>query len=200
MSSTRFLIVSLCSFVLVACSVNKQNDEWVSLHDNLYQSKATGDLAIQTSAMTADGIEDVYITHLGVAGDGTDPKLKDVIDKWTFQKLDYQIYKDKNNVYYHRIHSDGGFLYPVGADTNTFTMIGACFAKDKNSIYYISGSSGMGVINVDYDTFKTCFGCGCSAKDKNGLYIGDKKLNLTNSEDKEIYQSEKEAYDYLEEL
>ncbi len=197
----RFLIISLLSFVLIACTKNDKNDEWVYRQYGLWESKVTGDLAITTLKSVADyDSKNQYINDLGVASDSTDRKLKDIIDKWTFQKLGKQIYKDKNNVYYHRVHSDGGFLYAVEADTKTFTMIGECFAKDKNSIYYISGSSGVGAINVDYDTFKTCFGCGCSAKDKNSLYIFDKKLNLNNSEDKEFYQSEKEVYDYLEGL
>ncbi len=200
MLSTRFLIVSLLSFVLTSCSVNKQNDEWVSLHDNLYQSKVTGDLAIQVGSMTANGTEDRYIDHLGGADDGTAPKLKDVVDKWTFRQLSTGFYKDKNNVYFHRWMSDGGYFYKIEADAPSFHMVGACFAKDKDHIY--SDIPNLETQQFDYNTFKTCFGCGTIAKDKNGIYAwgSNTKLNLDDPKDKKRYEEDKEIYDYLEGL
>ncbi len=40
--------------------------------------------------------------------------------------------------------------------------------------------------SVDYKTFKTKKGCGCYAKDKNGIYFWDFKIDLKDIEDSKL--------------
>ncbi len=182
---------------LIACTTDSnKNEQWVYSQHGLWESKITGDLAIKTKKSTErkPNEEDKYIIYSGVAGDGSDPKIKNIIDKWSFRQVAKLVYKDKNHVYYHRPHSDGGFFYPIEADSKTFEMIGESFAKDKNHIYYFSGSSGAGIIDVDYDSFKTCFGCASIGKDKNNIYFLGKKVEPTEIKDDEAQK----IFEYLQ--
>ena len=71
--------------------------------------------------------------------------------------------------------SGGSFFIVQEADLKTFKVIGDCYAKDKNHIF---GERHMIIKSADYKTFKTKKGVGCFAKDKNGYYFWDSKLDL----------------------
>ena len=162
-------------------SVNNYLD-WKKTNYGLWKSK-NGDLAIKTEEGNEQGIEITrYITQLCCEGE----EIKNVIDTLTFKYLGSSFYKDKKNVYTHYMMSDGGNFWIVeGADVKTFKVIGnSCYAKDKNYIY---GERAMKMDSIDYKTFITCDECGCYAKDKNGYYFWDEKIDLKNidSETKE---------------
>ncbi len=103
-------------------------------------------------------------------------KIKDIIDSATFKYLGSSFYKDKNHVYTHNSRLDGGNFWIVeNADVKTFEVIGnSCYAKDKNFIY---AERAIQMPNIDYKTFKTCGDCGCYAKDKNGYFFWDTKID-----------------------
>lgn len=152
--------------------------EWRKTNFELWRSK-NGDLGIKTQEANEEGVFiDRFITELCCEGD----KIKNVIDTPTFKYLGSSFYKDKNNVYTHYAMADGGNFWIVEeADVKTFDVIGkSCYAKDKSFIY---GERAMKMSNVDYKTFKTCDDCGCYAKDKNGYYFWDTKMDLTNSDE-----------------
>ena len=95
-----------------------------------------------------------------------------------------------NNIYTHYEMADGGNFWIVeDADTESFEVIGDCYAKDKNFIF---GERAMKLDSIDYKTFKTCFDCGCFAKDKNGYFFWDEKMDendfLNTEETLEIYK------------
>lgn len=149
--------------------------EWKKTNFDLWKSK-NGDLAIKTQEANEEGIFiDRFISELCCEGN----KIKNVIDTLTFKYLGSSFYKDKNNVYTHYAMADGGNFWIVEeADAKTFEVIGnSCYAKDKNYIY---GERVMKMNSVDYKTFKTCDDCGCFAKDKNGYYFWDSKIDITD--------------------
>jgi len=47
----------------------------------------------------------------------------------------------------------------------------------------------MKMDSVDYRSFKTCKGCGCFSKDKNGYYFWDTKMNLEEETYKETLKT-----------
>ncbi|MCL2598236.1 MAG: DKNYY domain-containing protein, partial [Paludibacter sp.] len=59
------------------------------------------------------------------------------VDEKTFVSLDYQYFKDKNNVYY--LTNKGILTVNADADLNTFEQTGGNYAKDKNHVYYRNG-------------------------------------------------------------
>lgn len=146
--------------------------DWKETNFGLWRSK-NGDLAIKTREGNDEGIFiDRYITELCCEGG----PIKDIIDTATFKYLGSSFYKDKNNVYTHYTMLDGGNFWIVeNADVPTFEVIGnSCYAKDKNYIY---GERAMQMPDIDYKTFKTCDDCGCYAKDRNGYYFWDTKID-----------------------
>ncbi|GEM_PF-1072250 len=154
---------------------------WQKTNFDLWRSK-NGDLAIKTREGNDEGIFiDRYITELCCEGE----PIKDIIDTATFKYLGSSFYKDKNNVYTHYTMLDGGNFWIVeNADVPTFEVIeNSCYAKDKNYIY---GERAMQMPDIDYKTFKTCADCGCYAKDRNGYYFWDTKIDpvqMSESED-----------------
>ncbi|WP_298137107.1 DKNYY domain-containing protein [Flavobacterium sp.] len=153
---------------------------WKKTNYGLWKSK-NGDLAIKSQASNEQQIDiEKYITQLCCEG----KEIKDVVDTLTFKYLGSSFYKDKKNVYTHYVMSDGGNFWIVEmADAKTFEVIGkSCSAKDKNYIY---GERAMKMDSVDYKTFKTCDDCSCFAKDKNGYYFWDSKIDLNEVNDDE---------------
>lgn len=152
-------------------SINKSLD-WKKTNFDLWKSK-NGDLAIKTSEGTEQGILiDKYITELCCDGEN----IKNTIDTVSFKQLGSSFYKDKNHIYTHFVMADGGNFWIVeNADSATFMILGNCYAKDKNFIF---GERNMKMDKVDYKTFRSCEECGCFAKDKNGYYFWDEKINL----------------------
>lgn len=160
-------------------SINK-NLDWKKTDYGLWKSK-NGDLAIKTQAGNEQEIyTEKYITELCCE----EKEIKNVIDTLTFKYLGSSFYKDKKNVYTHFSMSDGGNFWIVEkADAKTFEVIGnSCFAKDKKYIY---GERAMRMDSIDYKTFKTCDECSCFAKDKNGYYFWDSKIDLKDINDEE---------------
>ncbi len=77
--------------------------------------------------------------------------------------------------------SDGGnFQIVEKADVSTFKIIGDCYAKDKNHIF---DEKARIIDAIDYKTFKTKKGIGCFAKDKNGYYFWNEKIDLSELTD-----------------
>jgi hypothetical protein len=157
-----------------------KNSNWIKTKYDLWKSK-DGDLAIKTIDESKLGVFiDRYITELCCEG----KPISAVIDTATFRYLGSSFYKDRKNVYTHYTTSDGGNFWIVeGVDVATFVIIGSCYAKDKDYIY---GERAMKMDNVDYNTFKTCEECGCYAKDKNGYYFWDDKIEIEDINNKEI--------------
>jgi len=158
-------------------SINKSLN-WKEIKPKLWKSK-NGDFGIKTRAGTDVGVFiDKYISQFP---DGQ--SLKKVIDLETFTYLGSSFYKDKNHIYTHYEMADGGNFWIVEeADVNTFEILGNCYAKDKNFIF---GERAMKMDSVDYKTFKTCEDCACYAKDKNGFYFWDSKIDLKDIDDEE---------------
>jgi len=151
--------------------------EWKKYKANLWMN-CNGELGIKTAEANEEEIDIVrYITQLCCEGNS----LQSVIDTTSFQFLGSSFYKDKNHIYTHFEMSDGGNFWVVEeADVATFKIIGDCYAKDKNHIF---GERAMVMDSVDYKTFKTEKGSGCFAKDKNGFYFWDKKIDLATIND-----------------
>lgn len=160
-------------------SINKILD-WKKVKDNLWINK-NGELGIKTIVVNEEGVDiEKYITKLCCEG----KSLKSVLDTVSFEFLGSSFYKDKNNIYTHYLMSGGGNFWIVKeADVSTFEIIGDCYAKDKNHIF---GERAMVMDSVDYQTFKTKIGIGCFAKDKNGFYFWDEKINLSELNDSVI--------------
>ncbi len=154
---------------------NKSLD-WKKTSFDLWRSK-NGDLAVKTQEGTDVGISiDRYISKMADSG----KPIKSVIDTATFKYVGNFFYKDKNHVYTHFLMAHGGNFWIVkGADPQTFQALGNCYAKDKNNIY---GERAMKMDSVDYKTFKTSKECACFAKDKNGFYFWDDKINLKEAD------------------
>ncbi|WP_313031514.1 DKNYY domain-containing protein [Soonwooa sp.] len=159
-------------------SIN-QSLAWIKTSFGLYKSK-NGDLALKAAEGTEEGIIiEKYITEMA---DGQ--PLKSVIDSATFSYLGSSFYKDKNHVYTHYVMVDGGNFWIVdNADVKTFQVLGNCYAKDKNKIFTERNMETDTIF--DYRSFKTCDDCGCFAKDKNGYYFWDEKIDINNIENKE---------------
>ncbi len=159
--------------------------EWKETDFELWKSK-NGDLGLKTQGGTDEGI---FITkYIRQLADYR--PLNEVIDTLTFKYIGSSFYKDKNNIYTHYEMAYGGNFWIVeDADTESFEVIGDCYAKDKNFIFV---ERAMKMDSVDYKTFKTCLGCGCFAKDKNGYYFWDEKMDkndfLNTEETLEIYK------------
>ncbi|MCL5246631.1 DKNYY domain-containing protein [Cellulophaga sp. 20_2_10] len=150
---------------------------WRKFKSNLWINK-NGELGIKTQEATLEGINiNRYITKVCCEGES----LKTTVDTASFQFLGSSFYKDKNHIYTHYSMSDGGNFWIVEeADVATFKILGDCYAKDKNHIF---GERAMVMDNVDYNSFKTKKGIGCFAKDKNGFYFWDDKIDTTNVSD-----------------
>lgn len=147
---------------------------WKKTGNGLWQSE-NGDLGIKTIATLGrkhSVIVDVYMTTC-CGG----KSLESIIDTRTFESLDNSFfYKDKNHVYVHytMAHNDKFFIVK-DADVETFKLLGDCYAQDKNHIF---SEKAVKMDFVDSTTFKTIKGLGCYAKDKNGYYFHDTKIDL----------------------
>lgn len=159
-------------------SIN-QSLAWTKTSFGLYKSK-NGDLALKATEGTEEGIFiEKYIKELV---DGR--PMNKVIDTASFSYLGSSFYKDKNHVYTHYVMVDGGNFWIVdNADVKTFQVLGTCYAKDKNRIFTERNMETDTIF--DYRSFKTCDDCGCFAKDKNGYYFWDEKIDINNIEYKE---------------
>lgn len=214
-SITKLISIFLALFFLCACDPNsKQNADksisgkdymlnykrkidsanyelqWHELKCGLWQSK-NGDLGLQTVEGTESGESVVkYITEMCCDG----ILIKTIVDTASFKYLGSSFYKDKNHVYTHYAMADGGNFWIVDdADVKTFEVIGDCYAKDKN---YIFGERAMIMDSLDYQSFRTIKGNGCYAKDKNGYYFWDEKININELDD----EVSKQAIDKLKSL
>lgn len=155
-------------------SLNKAH-QWKEIKPELWMDK-DGVLGIKTLEGNAMGIDiEKFITFCG------EKPIKSVIDTASFQYLGNSFFKDKNHVYTHYGTVCGGNFWIVEqADPSTFRVIGDCYAKDKNHIF---GERQMIMDSVDYKSFRTKKGIGCFAKDKNGYYFWDRKLNSEDLQD-----------------
>ncbi|MGX7668760.1 hypothetical protein [Flavobacterium pedocola] len=157
-------------------AVDKYGMTWRKTSYDLWISQ-NGKLAIKSFEVADDGTkENIFIDQFP---DGK--SLNSIVDTLTFKNLGNYFYKDKNHVYKHYDMSDGGhFLMVDGADPKTFIIISDCYAKDKTSVYCERyGRLDM----VDYETFKTTDEIGCFAKDKNGYYFRDEKIDTTSADE-----------------
>lgn len=169
-------------------SVNESLN-WIKTDYDLWKSNK-GKLGLKTrKSIQGEVMMDSYIEHL------TDGRsLVNVIDTLTFKYLGSSFYKDKNNVYTLFEMAGGGRFWVVDdADQKTFKILGSCYAKDKNFIF---GERSMKMDSVDYRTFKTCKDCGCFAKDKNGYYFWDSKIDVSE----ETYEGTLEIIEKLKKL
>jgi hypothetical protein len=179
-SSKKTFILGLVLMILgSSCdnskSVDKYGMTWRKTGYDLWISQ-NGKLAIK-SFDVSDGVtkKNVFIDQFP---DGK--SLNSIVDTITFKDLGNYFFKDKNHVYKHYDMSDGGhFIIVDRADPKTFIIINDCYAKDKTSIY----CQRLGRLDmVDYKTFKTTTETGCFAKDKNGFYFQDEKIDTTNTD------------------
>lgn len=157
-------------------SLNKIRN-WKKLKSDLWVD-INGNLGIKTTEGNEEGINiDRFITQLCCDG----KSLKSEIDTTSFLYLGSSFYKDNNHIYTHYLMSDGGNFWIVkDADVSTFEIIGDCYAKDKNHIF---GERAMIMDSVDYESFTTKKGLGCFAKDKNGFYFWDNRININELND-----------------
>ena len=112
--------------------------------------------------------------------DGIDPK--------TFKKLSYEMVKDKNGLYFlediekenENIEIKVQKLNIKGLDLKTFEHIDGDYYKDKNNVYYESDNNLYKIENADLKTFEildsSYTGYGNFSKDKNYIYLNNKKL------------------------
>ena len=154
-----------------------QIKQWKKLECGLWKSK-NGELGFKIIEGNEQGIIiDRYITELCCNG----KKLNSIIDTSTFKRLGSSFYKDKNHIYnYYAMAEGGNFGIVENADLKTFEVIGDCYARDKENIF---GERKMIMKNIDYKTFKTKKGIGCFAKDINGYYFWDQKIDTNNLND-----------------
>ncbi len=157
-------------------SLNKAR-EWKKTSFDLWID-INGNLGVKTYEGNENGIFiDRYITALCCDGQS----LKSIIDTTSFKFIGSSFYKDLNHVYTHYMMSDGGnFQIVEKADVSTFKIIGDCYAKDKNNIF---DEKARIIDSIDYKTFKTKKGIGCFAKDKNGYYFWNEKIDLSELTD-----------------
>lgn len=165
----------------------KDNKQWTQVRDNLYIN-AKQQLALKfpyanrCSMFSSEHVQvdqslplrnDRFYLHLGFGGE-EELSLNDTIDLKTFRQLPQSnFYKDKNHVYRYFDMLDGGNFGIFEADPQSFEIIDACYAKDKNHIYEERSGKLEG---VDYTSFKPMTGAGCIALDKNGYWFwGDHK-------------------------
>lgn len=99
--------------------------------------------------------------------------IKNIINVPTFNYLGNQFYKDAFHVYNYYPMAYGGLLRILDtADTETFHVVGDCYARAKNFVYTEKGEI---IESIDYSSFFTTHGAGCFAKDKNSYYFrGDR--------------------------
>ena len=112
--------------------------------------------------------------------DGIDPK--------TFKKLSYEMVKDKNGLYFlediekenENIEIKVRKLNIKGLDLKTFEHIDGDYYKDKNNVYYKLDDNFYKLENADLKTFEildsSYTGYGNFSKDKNYIYLNNKKL------------------------
>ncbi|WP_369717032.1 DKNYY domain-containing protein [Leptotrichia sp. HSP-536] len=112
--------------------------------------------------------------------DGIDPK--------TFKKLSYEMVKDKNGLYFlediekenENIEIKVRKLNIKGLDLRSFENIDDNYYKDKNNVYYKLDDNFYKLENADLKTFKildsSYTGYGNFSKDKNYIYLNNKKL------------------------
>lgn len=163
----QLLIIS-CLFL--SCHQVKEN-KWKKLECGLFINSIgeigfPSELEIATipdSLLEPEQCPNTFITHL--AFDST--LLHKVIDTSTFAKLGATFYKDKNNIYFHYMMCDGGYLSLFKKNINKFQVLGDCYAKDSKTIYYRTSAE---IENVDYNSFTSKKGWGAFAKDKNNYY------------------------------
>lgn len=172
-------------------SVNKGLN-WLLIKHNLYKNK-NDEYGFREIISLGEGSPPVtnYITKLGFNEDKT---LSKTLDTATFTDLGSSYYKDKKHIYqYYSMLGGGSFYINADVDYKTFEVIGDVYAKDKNHIYL----DRIGIMkNVDYKTFKTAVDIGPYAKDKNGYYAWDEKIDTLNFENNDL----KEAIKKLNQL
>ena len=106
------------------------------------------------------------------------------IDAKTFEKVSYNIAKDKNGLYI--LESINEFemrtkkLKIDGLDWKSFVNIDEDYYKDKNNVYYESDNNLYKIENADLKTFEildsSYTGYGNFSKDKDYIYLNNKKL------------------------
>ena len=172
-------------------SVNKSLN-WQLVKHNLYKNK-NGELGFREIISLGEDAPPVtnYITKFGF-NEGI--PLHKTIDTASFTYLGSAYYKDKKHIYqYNAMLGGGSFFINKEVDYKTFQIIGDVYAKDKNHIY----EERTGIMEkVDYKTFKTAVGIGPYAKDKNGYYSWDEKIDTLNQDNAQ----EKEAIKMLMKL
>ena len=157
-----------------------KSQKWKKLKCGLFINK-NGEIGFEDQRALKEGtfIETYYITKFGF---DENPTLKNSIDTTTFRELGNTYYKDKNHIYHYYGMAHGGQFYVLNdVDYSTFEILGDCYAKDKNYIYEMRAGK---LDSIDYKTFKTVKNCGCFAKDKNGYYSWDSKIDKENYNDK----------------
>ena len=124
--------------------------------------------------------DDKNLYIFGYKLDGIDPK--------TFETLNYEMIKDKNGLYFlediekenKNIEIKVRKLNVKGLDLKTFENIDGDYYKDKNNVYYKLDDNFYKLENADLKTFKildsSYTGYGNFSKDKNYIYLNNKKL------------------------
>ena len=112
----------------------------------------------------------------------------DGIDAKTFEKISSNIVKDKNGLYFlediekenENIEIKTRKINIKGLDLKTFEHIDGDYYKDKNYVYYESDNNLYKIENADLKTFEildsSYTGYGNFSKDKNYIYLNNKKL------------------------
>lgn len=164
-----------------------KSQNWKRLKCGLFINK-DGEIGFEDQRGLNEGMVSVtyYLTKFGF---NENPTLKSVIDTTTFRELGNTYYKDKNHIYHYYGMAHGGQFYIFDeVDYATFEILGDCYAKDKNNIYEMRAGK---LDSIDYKTFKTIKNCGCFAKDKNGYYNWDSKIDKENYNDKYVKEAMK---------
>lgn len=123
----------------------------------------------------------------------------DGIDVKSFEKLSYNIIKDKNGVYFlDAVEENETFKIEVqkikieGIDFKTFINVDNSdqYYKDKNNVYYKKNDNMVKIKNSDVKTFEILSEYpGYYAKDKNNVYFKGKKLEKIDSKTFETMQN-----------
>ena len=101
-------------------------------------------------------------------------------DSGTFQLLDNNLERDKDN-YYH----NGKLM--EGVDPNEVECMSGCYCKNDINIYYPTAGSWMEIEDADYNSFKVFYNC--YAKDKNNVYhYAVDNFGIMNTADVETYE------------
>lgn len=158
----KIFLVLFGILVLSGCGNNEFENDNIEQKEDVEIKELGGDFYIEDGSVYYD--EGDYLRQ--------DDKVKGV-DIETFEVLEEDYAKDKNNVYY-----EESKVY--GANQETFEVLNIFYAKD-DKLVYVDGDK---VEDIDVNSFEV-IEHGYS-KDKNGIYFGEKKVEGIDANSVEV--------------